>query len=243
MARKKKEKQEPGDPMWLVTFSDLVTLLLTFFVLLLSMSSMDKSVITKVNIFTQDMGFMTYQSAGRIPSRIREVIELLETPLDLVDKPNRLKDLLFPDDVLPPDISRSMLEQNLEILVRPDGVALVLSDNLLFEPESSALTDPARKILTQVIEVLQYLFIDVNISGYTDNAPGDVNQKYDLSFDRSLSVLDFLTRGGVDQSRFSVAGYGPHLPLEKDEQAGEKELNKNNRVEIFLKTSPFIGSY
>ncbi len=241
MARKKQKVKIEGDPAWLVTFSDLVTLLLTFFVLILSMSSMDRSVMTKINLFERDIGMITKRGAGRVPTRIRMLVELLENPMDLMLKQNRIKDLLFPDDILPQEINRSTLDENLSILKRPEGIALVLNDKLLFAPNSSELTPPAMKILAAVSDVLSATIANVNISGYTDNGEGSEIDPYVLSADRALSVLKFFLKSGFKPIRFSASGYGPNDPVANNDTPEGRA--KNRRIEIYLKTKPFFAGY
>ncbi len=241
MGRKKQKVKLVGDPAWLVTFSDLVTLLLTFFVLILSMSSMDRSVLTKINTFPNELGMATKRGAGRVPTRIRMLIELLEKPDDVLLKQDRIKDLLFPDDILPQEISRSTLDENLSILERPEGVALVLNDKLLFAPDSSKLTPAAIKILMAVSDVLSATIANVNISGYTDNGEGSQVNPYALSADRALSVLDYFLKTGFKAIRFSASGYGPNEPVASNETAEGRAQNR--RIEIYLKTKPFFAGY
>jgi len=239
----KKDAAKPivlKDPAWLITFSDLVTLLLTFFVLLLSMSSMDTTVLTRVNVFTQGIGHVSLRSAGRVPARVDLIIALLENPWDIVDKPNRIKDLLFPDDELPPEIDSSTLEQNLQVLATPEGVALSLTDKLLFEPGGSQLLPSAQKLLGAVAQVLGYMDADVNIAGHTDQGAADIgNDPYELSGERALAVLEFFLLQRMRPGRFSISGYGPSQPLVAagGDQAG------NRRVEILIKTTPLMGGY
>lgn len=241
VARKKQKVKVEGDPAWLVTFSDLVTLLLTFFVLILSMSSMDRSVLTRINLFQNDIGVLTKRGAGRVPTRIRMLIELLENPMDLLLKQDRIKDLLFPDDILPQEISRSTLDENLSILQRPEGVALVLNDKLLFAPESSELTAPAQKILAAVADVLSATIANVNISGYTDNGEGSELDPYALSADRALTVLEYFLKNGFKPIRFSASGYGPNDPVASNDTPEGRAQNR--RIEIYLKTKPFFAGY
>ena len=62
------------------------------------------------------------------------------------------------DEVLPPNIMmRSTLEKNLEILARPEGVALVLSDSLLFDTGQSVLDENGRRLLSEFAEFLALL--------------------------------------------------------------------------------------
>ncbi len=242
MARKEKKEEGGGGQLWLVTFSDLMTLLLTFFVLLLSMSSMDQSVITRVNIFQADIGFMSARGAGKVPPRIKMIVDLLEKPWLMEQKPDRLTDLLFPNDVLPKDLNRSTLEKNLEVLLKPEGVAIVLTDKLLFPEGSAALTDTARTLLEQVAWVLHTMAIEVNVAGFADDIPtDDVSNKYDLSANRALAVLEYFLGQGFDNRRFTVSAYGPNLPMDK--RYTLESQTRNRRVEILLKTDPFIGGY
>ncbi len=241
MARKKKKAAAMASDGWLVTFGDLVTLLLTFFVLLLSMSSMDRSVLTRITFFTDDLGFLDKRSAGMIPQRIRVIIDALDKPWEILEKEKRLKDMLFPDDELPPEISRSTLDENLRILARPEGVALVLTDKLLFSSGGSQLGPGARKLLETVGGVLLYMTAPVNVSGYTDAQGGAGAANYALSGERALSVLDFFLTRGLPPERFSVSGYGPNWPIADNET--EEGRAQNRRVEILLKTTPWLGAY
>ncbi len=241
MARKRKSSPGAAGDGWLVTFGDLVTLLLTFFVLLLSMSSMDRSVLTRITFFADDVGFLTNRSAGLIPQRVRLVIDALDKPWEVLEKQKRIKDLLFPEDELPPEISRSTLDANLQVLARPEGVALVLTDALLFPSGGSRLSDAARKMLDSVYDVLLFMPAPVNVSGYTDDVGGDAAANYVLSGERALAVLEYFLTRGLPPERFSVSGYGPAWPIA--DNATEAGRAQNRRVEILLKTTPWLGAY
>ncbi|WP_029896644.1 OmpA/MotB family protein [Desulfohalovibrio reitneri] len=243
MARKKKDAKGSSGPKqtWLVTFGDLVTLLLTFFVLLLSMSSMDRSILTRVSVFTRDLGFLTYRGAGKVSPEVELVVELMERPQDLLMQRDRIKDLLFPDEVLPEKIDRATLEENLEILKRPEGVALVLSDKLLFESGSAELTQGAREILAQVLPVLDMLAAPVNVAGYSDAVGGASESNYILAGRRARSVMTYFLSRGMPPELFSVSAYGPHLPLASNETPEGRA--RNRRVEILVRTQPLLGGY
>lgn len=241
MARKKKKSPGVAGDGWLVTFGDLVTLLLTFFVLLLSMSSMDRSVVTKITFFSDDLGQMGVRSAGRLPQRVKMIIQALEKPWEILDKQERLKDMLFPDDVVPPEISRSTLMENLQILQRPEGVALVLTDKLLFPPGGSELNPAAKQLLSVVAEVLGFMEAPINVSGYSDGVGGGSEANFRLSGDRALSVLGFFLELGLPNERFSLSGYGPNWAL--GDNSTEEGRAQNRRVEILLKTTPWLGAY
>lgn len=141
--REKKPADKPKQE-WMLTYGDVVTLLLTFFVLLLAMSSMDQSFISRVSIYSAQHAALARRTAGKAPRNIQMVLDLVERPWEVFSKEQKIKDLLFPDNVLPPEIDRNTLNENLRVLARNEGVALIFSDKLLFAPGGAELT-PDRK--------------------------------------------------------------------------------------------------
>ncbi|WP_243544437.1 OmpA/MotB family protein [Pseudodesulfovibrio tunisiensis] len=236
---KKKKKTCPPLALWLVTFSDLTTLLLTFFVLLLSMSSMDNSLITTVTLTTGDLGLLDKRGSGRASAKERLVAELMDKPWEVLDKKDRIKDLLFPDEILPPDIDRQELDRNLDILAKPDGVALVFTDNLLFDPGSGELSIAGRALIDQLVPLLSLNPAPVNIAGYTDSTE---DAPYALSGDRALAVLAYLVQAGIPDRRFSLSAYGAAFPV-IDRYGNPLDTAMNRRVEILLKTARPVGGY
>ncbi|MGM0423346.1 MAG: OmpA/MotB family protein [Thermodesulfobacteriota bacterium] len=239
---KKKSKGGGSGDAWLVTFSDLVTLLLTFFVLLLSMSTLDTKIITVAfRDFDARVDFLRSQDAAQVETKIELVTEMLKDPSELLQKQDRFKDLLFPDEALPQEVLRSTLEENLEILEKPEGVALVLNNEILFSPGSSRLAQPAQEILARIAQVILATSAPVNISGHTDNTTAPGVDNYRISARRAMSVLDVMLGQGIEPDRFSISGYGPDRPLASNETSEGRQ--KNRRVEILLKTKPHVQTY
>lgn len=237
MARRRtRPKLSPPNASWMVTFADLMTLLLSFFVLLLSMSSMDKSILRDVvSHFVGDMGLAPKKGAGRVATKFEFMNQVIEKPeLALLD-PQRIKDLLFPDEVLPEGMARSSLDDNLRILVRPEGIALVLSDGLLFDVGESTLTEESRRILSGFAEFLATVTTPVNVAGYTDNVPAGQKDNYALSSERAMSVLTFFLERGFEPRRFTVSAYAEAFPLGDNTTPEGRAMNR--RVEILLKTT------
>ncbi len=239
MAKKKKESCPPM-ALWLVTFSDLTTLLLTFFVLLLTMSSMDSSLLTTVTLTTADLGLLDIRGSGKVTATERLVAELMEKPWEVIDKQNRIKDLLYPEDSMPLELNKQDLDENLDILARNDGVALVITDKLLFREGSSELSENGKYVVGRLAPVINYMTAPVNVVGYTDTTAPDADP-YAISEDRAMSVLTCLLDQHVQQKRFSVSAYGNDRPRYTGDNPDLRA--KNRRVEILLKTRVAVGSY
>lgn len=243
MARKKKTSGGGGGgDGWLVTFSDLMTLLLTFFVLLLSMSSMDKPLITRISASMGDVSPIDHAGRGKIPDEIKLLLELIEDPSTILANRDRIKDLLFPDDILPAEISPGKLAENLRILANPEGVVLVLTEALLFPPGEYALTPAGKQLLGALGPVMHYSNADMNIAAHTDDREdAGTMDNYELSGRRALSVLEYFLQQGFWAPRFSVSGYGPDRPMEPN--TTESGRAQNRRVELLLKTTQWLGRY
>ncbi|HDQ41451.1 MAG TPA: flagellar motor protein MotB [Desulfonatronum sp.] len=221
---------------WLVTFSDLITLLLTFFVLLLSMSSMDRKVVSEsMTLLGGDLGFASRKSAGRLPSKYEFVVELLQRPWEFRNHEERIRDLLFPDDLLPKEVSRSTLEETVKFLERPEGLAILLTEELLFPLGGHALEEPAKSILARLVPLILAAPNDVNVSGHADSLPGTTMDNDTLSALRGMAVLEWLLKLGVPDAKLSVSGYGQRMPVADNATPEGRALNR--RVEILFKTS------
>lgn len=240
MARRKKIRGG-GTAGWLITYSDLMTLLLTFFVLLLSMSSMDRTLITRISPFSSGASIIDHSGRGRTPERIRLLLDLLREPNAALDRPERIKELLFPNDVLPPELSPGKLEDNLRILSHPEGVVIVLTDELLFPEGGYTLSPATQKLLAAMTPLLHHSSADLNISGHTDNMIPEGSDPYALSGQRAMSVLEYFLQQKLKPARFSISGYGPDRPLTSNDSAANQ--GKNRRVEMLLKTVQWLGRY
>ena len=226
----------------MVTFSDMMTLLLTFFVLLLSMSSIDKKIITTAfTNFSARVAFISSKKSGEIPTRIKFVKETLTKPWEMLEKKEQIKDVLFPDQELPENINRSTLKKNINIMKRSEGIALVLSDELLFTPGGSDLDRKARSVLGQIVKLIHSISAPVNVSGHTDDTTGPGIDNLELSAQRAMSVLRYFLKQKVSPQRCSVSAYGPNRPIADNDSA--RGRSQNRRVEILLKTEPHVQTY
>ncbi len=227
--KKKQKKAGPGAPLWMVTYSDMVTLLLTFFVLMLSMAEMDKIK------FQQAAGSL--KGAFGLMQR-EQVVE----PQSEVVLPSRR---VIPYDMLQrvykqiiTKIEHLELNRDIELLEDRGAIVLRVQEKVLFPPGSSALKQGSGPILKKVGELVRPLPFDMRIEGHADNIPtGNPEEtNWDLSVQRAMAVLKFFARNQVlALDRLSAVGYGSERPLVPNESAENRALNR--RVEFVLENS------
>jgi chemotaxis protein MotB len=241
MARKARQSDEGGlDPNgWMVTFSDLITLLLTFFVLLLSMSSMDTKIVkTFFTIFKGATGPLELSEQGEV-SAIRHVVEQLRdtmvSPAELDS--DTLRGLLFKyqsEEGQP--LRGRMTGDDLEVVESRRGVRLRFKDRVFFDAGSAELRAEALPVLERLGEVVRHSRFRVSVEGHTDNAAihtARFPSNWELSLARAVEVVSFVSQeGNLSANRFRVGGFGPSRPLVPNSTAENRQ--RNRRIEIFL---------
>ena len=217
-----------GLPAWLATFADLMSLLLTFFVLLLSFATVSEAK------FTEAM--MSIEGAlGILPantSLINPMPKKTERNTEQVKKIAR-------------ELRRQMQIEGRERQVKISydamgGLKISLPNSILFSAGSVLLDPAAAPVLDQVALVLSELpdtFIEVK--GHTDAQPlttgtADVQDNYDLSYFRASAVAEYLaTAGGIPEEQFERTAAGSSQPLRNNSTPEGRAANR--RVDIFIR--------
>ncbi|MBW1863893.1 MAG: OmpA family protein [Deltaproteobacteria bacterium] len=242
----REDEAQAGSPSWLVTFSDLSTLLLTFFVLLLSMSSMDdRSLKSMFTNFTSACGILYFKEYGEI-YRPKDV--LIE---GLYDK---LKDTLVvkrSDDIAKDLVSETeeTFYEKLSGLVIMDlkdgkGFKMIFGQKLLFSSGSAEIKKGIKPILGQVAKFIKASAYQIYIDGHTDNVPihsAEYPSNEDLSLERAFNIMNYLVKKeGVLPNSIALAGYGELRPITSNDTPDER--GKNRRVEIIFKNQKYFYS-
>lgn len=230
---KEAESNRPvGAPLWMVTYSDLVTLLLTFFVLLLSMANMDP---IKFNAATQSMR----DAFGMHP-------EHAQVDFSLPVIPSRPKTEFRP--INPQQTSKiySKVKAQIESMkigqdvdaIKKDSSTLILRihDSVLFGPGDSKLQQKSYPTLRKIADIIRPLPADIRIEGHTDDIPREPVPlgNWNLSTDRSIAVMRFFKMGELlPLERMSAVGYGPDKPVV--ENVDEPSRAQNRRVDFILR--------
>ncbi|MBM7701186.1 flagellar motor protein MotS [Metabacillus iocasae] len=258
---RRKKRPLSSDQKWLVTFSDLVTLILVFFILLFSMSQIDNvkfralaQSLQNREIFEYNQSVIpfeymessTVKNVGENQNKSSELQDeqKFSPSTELTPKENNViastqgeSDSL--DQILV-EVRQYLDEADLtDVIVanRDDrGVVLVLQEQVLFDTGEAILLPQAYPFLSKIGNLLSGIPNYVKIEGHTDNRPITTYRypsNWELSTARASSVIRYFTsEHNVDPRRFIAVGYGDTRPIVSN--TNPNNLQKNRRVEIVI---------
>ncbi|MEA2062226.1 MAG: flagellar motor protein MotB [Gemmatimonadota bacterium] len=228
---------EEGSPAWMTTFSDLMSLLLCFFVLIVSMSKIkEQDFILAAGSLRGAFGVMTQDPA---------IIKLENTPVPSLRNIQRaIVDRAISN--MQDFIQSQRLGEDVKLLISDKGVGLTISAPLLFESGGAEINVEAYKVLSNMFEIARGWPNTIRVEGHTDNVPirgGAFESNWDLSFARALSVVKFAIEfSKIHPSRLTPEAFGMYRP--KADNKTPEGRARNRRIEIFMEykrdvTSPF----
>ncbi len=231
MAKKKKCPDcPPGAPAWMTTFSDMTTLLLTFFVLLITMANFEP---VKYALTVQSLqgAFGVLETFPTVP--IHPIVNIPKKTGDEQTKKESLKDA----EKIKQIVQTKNLQDAVKVDVTEKGIAIMLRDPVGFASGSADLKEQGKEILKDISEVIKSNpDLKVRVEGHTDNVPIN-SQRYrnnwELSSARSLSVVQLLsTQTGIKPENMSAVGYGEYRPIAPN--TTPEDRSKNRRIQIFV---------
>ncbi|MCB1163494.1 MAG: OmpA family protein [Candidatus Krumholzibacteriia bacterium] len=228
MPRKKgDDAPPPGAPAWMATFGDMMSLLLTFFILLVSFSSIQE---TK---FREAVGSL--QGALGVLTKLPKVPVADEIELPTMRGKDRSDELQQRTEELRRHLQALKQADTVTVSRTAEGLAIRLEDEMLFKPGQAVLETRSYPVLDVVAATLASYPNPVRVEGHTDNRPIESERfpsNWELSAARAASVLRYFERSGLDPRRLSAVGLGEWSPVAKNDS--EAERAKNRRVEIFM---------
>ncbi|WP_110114141.1 flagellar motor protein MotS [Bacillus sp. CGMCC 1.16541] len=251
--RKKRSSSSSGDQKWLVTFSDLVTLILVFFILLFSMSQIDnvkfralaqsfqRSEIFEYNQSVIPFDYMESSTVKSVEGKPHQATQFQHAQENGAQSSvaSTAEGSISLDEILV-EVQSYLEESNLTdvVLVNRDdrGVVLVLQEQILFDTGEAVLLSHAYPLLDKIGNLISTIPNYVKIEGHTDNRPITTYRypsNWELSTARASSVIRyFISKNDVDSTRFIAVGYGDTRPLVSN--TTPENLQKNRRVEIVI---------
>lgn len=231
MARRKKnkDKSSSGSPLWLTTYSDMVTLLLAFFVLLFSFSEIDAEKFRSImNSFQGGTGVL--QGGKNLDLDQNPIDKELEVDEELT----RLK------EDLEEYIETLGLGENIGIVPEERGIVIRFMDNVIFDSGSAVVKEESFKILDSVSEILnreEFEQRQIKVEGHTDSDPiyrsARFPTNWELSSARATNVLRYLVESSdISGERISSSGYSYYRNIAPNDTQDNKA--KNRRVDVVI---------
>ncbi len=240
--------QAAGAPAWMATMADLMSLLLTFFVLLLSFANMD---VVKFRVMlgsVQDAfgvqrihpGDFEARATTPVELSVRESTAMIEAMESNKPQPPRAAPPMDPGIVKQMEDAVNRLDLGRVVEVQPArrGVVVRVKGQLLFDSGSSRLRAEALVFMDEIARMANLFPYGLSIEGHTDDVPistPEFPSNWHLSAGRAISSLRYLVDvGEVDAKRLSAAGFADTRPLVPNDSAGNRSTNR--RVEfVFLR--------
>jgi len=230
MKKRKHDAEHENAERWLLTYADLITLLLAFFIMMYVFSKRDAYKYDEVashlkTIFSGGTGLagkgsVTATSPIDMPSRgasSGEIKRQLEG--EFVDK-NR-------------DKSGS---ENISVLSDERGVVIRVLDKAFFDEGKAELKDGAKNALDKIVPIIKGVENHIRIEGHTDNVPistSEFKSNWELSVRRATEVVRYLVeKRGLPPERISATGYAEYRPIAKNTSPQNRALNR--RIEIIV---------
>lgn len=265
MAKRKEEEPPKGAPAWQATFADLMNLLLCFFVLLFSMSTVDAEKLEAVaasfsQTFSVFQGGATAIGDGILisngVSQLNELDEYINSTGKVAESETEDQDFMkeFEDaemkasEELSEQVNEAVAESEFQGQIDVDFtsqyVSLTLNGALLFDSGSAELKEEAKPVLDKVGQILmRYAGSTIEIEGHTDNVPIH-NSRYEsndvLSAYRALAVFNyFKDTTTLDPTMMKHSGRGEYVPVADNSTAEGRAQNRRVEIKIFTALSGY----
>jgi chemotaxis protein MotB len=240
MARKKKPEEPPPANERLNTYADMVTLLLTFFVLLFAMSSVDvakfDAMAESLTIAFSVSGGGTGIMDGATPNSEGEAEEVSEGEvarlLTYMQETQAMQQLL---ENLSEFLAENQLQDKVTVTLDERGLIIRFQDSILFTSGSADLLSQSYTVLDEVSAMLTGITNHVRVEGHSDNVPMNTLRfpsNWELSTGRATTVVRYLVDHGMSSDRLSALGYAEFRPVVSNDTAEGRA--KNRRVDIVV---------
>lgn len=268
MAKKRQEDPPKGTPAWMNTFADLMNLLLCFFVMLFSMSTVDAQKFELIAAsFSETFSIFSAGSTavgdGMLISNGVSQLNELDEHINSTGKAAEGKDIpesldeaekkmeeakLEASEELAGKVEESVKEQNLDkevdIEFTSQYVQLTLQGALLFDSGSTVLKEESLPVLSRVGVMLErYAESTIEIEGHTDNVPmsgAKYSNNDELSSGRALSVFNYLIDNtNLDPAMVKHSGRGEYIPIADNSTPEGRALNRRVEIRIYNSLSSY----
>jgi chemotaxis protein MotB len=237
-SRKQKKDNHDNSDRWLLTYADLITLLLGLFVILYAMSKVDSAKYAKV---AQALGGTFGKEEGRSNKQAAKEGVLVGIVSPILQKPITERDDI--EEKLHQALYEDLKSNLIDVTQDSRGVIVHITEELLFPSGSATLKNSSLSKLDRLGAMLAVLPNDIRVEGHTDDVPISTSMfpsNWHLSVARAMNTGGYLMgRHGIKPERVAIVGYSQYQPLLPNTSA--ENMAKNRRVDIVIITEKLVS--
>ena len=240
----------------MTTYSDMVTLLLTFFIMLFSMATIDKNKFTDIakslsnSLMNLSTGESILDSSGKsiitvdfvnpsdknLPEQKEKYIESAEEMVIDAQRQIHNMEMDIAKDEIRQAVEAQGIGEKVEIVEEKDYILVRLESEVFFDSGSADIRPGGFLVLQQFAEILRNIDNEILVSGHTDNVPINTplyKSNWELSTARATTVVRYFTETlGLDPVKFTATGNGEFRPIGDNNTAEGRQ--RNRRIEIMI---------
>jgi len=246
--KRNRHSDEPiNHDRWLVSYSDFVTLLFAFFVVLFASSYRDNQKIHKlsqaIHIGFQQLGAFSGGEANRgaaypdlPPDPSTYTPQVHRPPPPPAPAAEASDDVMQLRQQLEGAIGQELRNRQVVMRVTPEGFVISLNELGFFNSGQAVLLPGAAEKIERIANVLSLHGLDLRVEGHSDDQPihtAQFGSNWDLSTARAMAVMRLLVdKAGFDPKKISIAGYGQYRPI--SDNATPEGRRQNRRVDLVV---------
>ncbi|MBI4383093.1 MAG: flagellar motor protein MotB [Nitrospinae bacterium] len=231
------KEEERGIPEWVVTFADMMTLIMVFFILMFAMGKIEAEKFKQLSHSLKSaLGVEQTPDAGTRQGLdvIKEAV-LDEKTVHAVDEVGSMvtKEIEEISSEVEEFVYKNKLSGQVEVHSDERGAVITVSDVVLFPLGQARMTLEGAKVLKQIFDLLKQFNYEVKIEGHTDNTPIKTERfpsNWELSASRASDVARMLVEAGFPPEKLSVEGFAQYRPKVSNDSFANRALNR--RIEI-----------
>jgi len=233
MRRKNGADEHENLERWLLTYADLITLLLAFFIMMYTFSKQDAQKYNEVTAHLKSIfsGGSGIAKKGNLEGKLPVDLQMQIGSNAMIEERIKQEFREIADE--------NGLKNNIMVFTDARGVVVRIMDKAFYDEGKADLKQGAKNALNKIIPIMKGIKNHIRIEGHTDDTPiskGEFKSNWELSVRRATEVVRYIVeKGPIAPDRVSATGYAEYRPIVSNDTAENKALNR--RVEIIIENT------
>jgi len=242
LRRRKRDEEHENLERWLITYADLITLLLAFFIMMYVFSKQDAQRYDEVvghlkTIFTGGSGI---SGQGKNAEEL-----LIELPIKTAQgSGDEVRKRL--EDEMRSLTDNESVKKNISVFSDERGIVIRILEKAFFDEGKADMMERAKAALGRIVPVVRDIENQIRIEGHTDNVPinnHEFRSNWELSARRATEVVSyFIEKYDFPPERISAVGYAEYRPVAANDTPENRALNRRIEIIVVKSDKPMINS-